>query len=320
MSTSLLPTIQTELNRYGLSIIFAFGIIGNCWFIILFGRHQQKSCSMYLLWSSVINNIYLILAIPPTLYSLDYGDLNSRSLIYCKLRFYLTNTLGQTARYYIILACIDRYIITVNNVRFRFFTKPSTARYFMLFIFLFWHIATIHTPVLTTIMNGRCSQFGLYYIIYYVYLTLFVGLIPLILLSIFGYLTYYNMRQLHLRIQPFENNRQLAIQRRDRDLLIMVLFEVAVYIFTMLLYPFILLEIAVTTYMGIVKSTDRIRIENFIQTIASLLVFINIGSRFYIYFIISKPFRHDFQRFFKVLWNRVIKRNEPTTNERVLAT
>lgn len=162
ISTNLLPAIQTELNRYGLSIILILGIIGNSWIIILFRRTRQKSCSMYLLWASVINNLYLIFAIPPTLYTLNYGDLNSRSIIYCKLRFYLTNTLGQTARYLIILACIDRYLITVNSVRFRNLTQSSTARYFIGFTFLFWHIFPIHIPILTTITNGRCSQFGLY--------------------------------------------------------------------------------------------------------------------------------------------------------------
>lgn len=125
----------------------------------------------------------------------------------------------------------------------------------------------------------------------------------------FDYLTYYNMRQLHLRIQPMDNNRGfLTVQRRDRDLLNMVLAEVIIHIITILLYPFILLEIAITTYLGTVKSTDHIRIENFIMTIATLLFFINVGSRFYIFFTISNAFRKDFQKFFNSLLDRAIRR------------
>ena len=284
MSTSLLPVIQTELNRYGLSLILILGIIGNSWIIIIFRQHRQKSCSMYLLWASVINNLYLLFAIPPTIYTLSYGDLNSRSVIYCKLRFYLTHTLGQTARYFLILACIDRFILTTNTVRFRYLIQPSTARYFMILIFLFWHIFPIHIPVLTTIANGRCSQFGLYYIVYYVYVIVFVCFIPMILMTIFGYLTYYNMRQLHRRVQPIRTREDFrTIENRDRDLLRMVLAEVIIHLLTTIGYPVILLEVAITTYLGMVKDIDRNRIENFITTIASLLLFINVGSRFYIF-------------------------------------
>jgi hypothetical protein len=66
----------------------------------------------------------------------------------------------------------------------------------------------------------------------------------------------------------------------------------------------------IKTYMGVIKSTDRVRIENFIMTVASLLLFINDGSRFYIFFAVSKAFRKDFKQF----WTRIIKRR----NERVI--
>jgi len=113
--------------------------------------------------------------------------------------------------------------------------------------------------------------------------------IPIILMAVFDYLTYRNMRQLHLRIQSIDNHRRnITVQSRDRDLLKMVLTEVIITIF---LYPFILLEIAITTYMGVVKSIDHMQIENFIMTIATLLFFINVGSRFYIFFVISKIFK-----------------------------
>ncbi|CAF3428181.1 unnamed protein product [Rotaria sp. Silwood2] len=296
MSTSVLPVIQTELNRYGLSIILILGIIGNSFIIILFRKYRQNSCSMYFFWASIINNLYLLFAIPPTLYSINYGDLNSRSLIYCKLRFYLTNTLGQSARYCIILACIDRFILTTMNVYFQILIQPTNARYLMCIMFLFWHIFPIHILFSTTIINGRCNQFGLYYILHNIYLIIFVGFIPIILMSVFGYLTYRNVRQLQLRIQPISystvNHRgSIITQSRERQLFYMVLGETFIHVITILLYPFILLEISITTYMGVVKSIDRIRIENFIVTIASLTFFINIGSRFYIFFVMSKTFR-----------------------------
>ncbi|CAF4743260.1 unnamed protein product [Rotaria sp. Silwood2] len=142
---------------------------------------------MYFFWASIINNLYLLFAIPPTLYSINYGDLNSRSLIYYKLRFYLTNTLGQSARYCIILACINRLILTTMNAYFQIFIQPTNARYLICIIFLFWHLFPIHILFSTTIINER------------------------LLMGVLGYLTYRNVRQLQLRIQPIryptDNNR-----------------------------------------------------------------------------------------------------------------
>ncbi|CAF2627461.1 unnamed protein product [Rotaria sp. Silwood2] len=170
MSTSVLPVIQTELNRYGLSIILILGIIGNSFIIILFRKYRQNSCSMYFFWASIINNLYLLFAIPPTLYSINYGDLNSRSLIYYKLRFYLTNTLGQSARYCIILACINRLILTTMNAYFQIFIQPTNARYLICIIFLFWHLFPIHILFSTTIINERCNQFLVYIIFYIIFI------------------------------------------------------------------------------------------------------------------------------------------------------
>jgi hypothetical protein len=59
--------------------------------------------------------------------------------------------------------------------------------------------------------------------------------IPIILMAVFGYLTYRNMRQLHLRIQPIDNHRRnITVQSRDRDLLKMVLAEVIVHLISVI--------------------------------------------------------------------------------------
>lgn len=317
MSINLLPVIQTELNRYGLSTVLVLGTIGNALVVVMFSKHRRRSCCMYLLWASVLNNIYLLFALPPTLYSLTYGDLNGRSLIYCKLRFYLTHTLGQVARFFIILACFDRYLLTTISIRGQRLTQPSSARVLMITTFLFWHISAIHVPLLTEIISGRCSQFGLYYIIHYVYLVTFVGFVPMVLMSTFGYLAYRNMRQLHQRIQPVnrpadQQERVAPVQRRDRELLRLVLAEVLTHLLTSLLYPFVLLEISVTTYIGMSKSLVHTRVENFIMTVATFLFFINVGSRFYIFFAVSKAFRRDFTQLFCGFWRRWTGRRETT--------
>ena len=62
---------------------------------------------------------------------------------------------------------------------------------------------------------------------------------------------YRNLRQLRRRIQPTAdnaNNTNHSIQRRDRDLLVIVIAEVIVYIITTSLLPAILLEMTLSGY------------------------------------------------------------------------
>lgn len=128
---------------------------------------------------------------------------------------------------------------------------------------------------------------------------------------VFGYLAYRNMRQLHARIQPAVSSttgtrNTIVIHRKDRDLLVMVLVETIVYVITMSLYPFILLEISITTYLGISKSILYIQIESFVSTWASILIYINSGIAFYLYCFVSKTFRKEFIEIVIQLKNRFI--------------
>ena len=115
------------------------------------------------------------------------------------------------------------------------------------------------------------------------------------LLSVFGYLAYRNMERLHTRVRPGAG--QLT-SSRDREVLTMVLAEVITYIIATFSYPFVLLEISITTYLNITKSTRYIQIEGLLSMITALLVNISAGNAFYLFIIVSKRFRKDFFKLF----------------------
>ncbi len=110
------------------------------------------------------------------------------------MRTFIAQVYSQIGRYYIVLACIDRYALTSPNVRLRNFSQISTARRLMVITFILWHILSIHLPIFSTIQNGRYDQFGFYYILYSVYLLITVCVFPSIVMAVFGYLAYRNMR------------------------------------------------------------------------------------------------------------------------------
>jgi hypothetical protein len=197
------------------------------------------------------------------------------------------------------LVCIDRFLITSNRASFRAFSTPKRAKYLIFFSFIFWSISTIHVPLLITVVNGQCTTSGVYSIIYSLYAIIFVGLIPSIMSATFGYLTYRGMRQIRNRVQPVGQNTinaNISIQRRDRDLLIIVIAEVFVYVVTTALFPLIQLEMMIVQYAMPNKSLQYLQIEIFILNIALFLLSVNTAAAFYTYLIVSKSFRQDFKQ------------------------
>ncbi|CAF1407314.1 unnamed protein product [Adineta steineri] len=240
------------------------------------------------------------------LYSFDYGDPASNSMVLCKLRPYLSNVWSQMGRYFVALAYIDRL---------RTFSRLSTARYLIGIMTIVWSIAVSHSLVMTTIIDGRCGMTKLYSTIYTIYILTFTSLIPPVTMTIFGYLTYRKMKQLRTRIQPIRNDdmsarQSFSITSRDRQLLtIMVITEILVYVISMSLYPVILFEMLITNYMNINKIPQYLEIESFIYTIATLLGFANNAASFYTYYFVSSTFRQDFRKFLNSCWFRITRQN-----------
>jgi TM2 domain-containing membrane protein YozV len=149
---------------------------------------------------------------------------------------------------------------------------------------------------------------GIYSIIYSVYTLIFVGLIPPIILCIFGYLTYCNMRDIHNRVRSIVNH-DISLRRRDRELMVIVISEVFFYIITTSPYPIIVLEMMISRYVISNKTIQYSQIESFIFTIAFLLLFVNNTAPFYIYLIVSKSFRRNFKQLFIDFYGK-LRRNE----------
>jgi hypothetical protein len=299
MSSPILTNIQNQLSFYGYTISMILGNIGNVFIVILFSRTRQNACSIYIISSAVANSVYLTYYGFVQIFPFYYLDESIRAFALCKLRLYLANVFGQTGKTMIILACIDRFMITHRSATFRAFSTPKRAKWLIFFSIIFWSVFCVHILVMQTIVNGQCNRFGVYAIIYAVYAILFISLIPPIISGIFGYLTYRHMRQMQVRVQPIVNNRiddSHSIRRRDRDLLIIVSSEVLVYIVTATPLPFILLEILISPYVSSNKSPQYLQIENFILTITYLLLFINSAIPFYVYLISSKSFSRDFKQ------------------------
>jgi hypothetical protein len=298
MSSATLTAIQTQITLYGNSIILILGDIGNIFVIMMFSRYRKNPCSMYLLSAATINIAFLTFNCLTLIFPLDYAD-ETRGMGLCRLRSYVSSVLGQAARTMLVLACIDRFLITSSRTSFRAFSTPKRAKYIIFFSFIFWALFVIHVPIFSTVVNGKCTEVGVYLIIFNVYTLIFVCLIPSITLGVFVYLTYRNLKQRNVRVEPViqdVNNVNNNIQRRDRDLLILVISEVIVYVIATSPYCLMLMETMISGYIIPVKSVQYSQIEHFITNAIILILYISNSAPFYIYFISSKSFRRDFKQ------------------------
>jgi hypothetical protein len=277
------------------------GIIGNAFIVIIFSRQHRNPCAIYLMSSAIVNSVYIICFALVQIIPYYYGNGIMLGLVVCKLRAYILNDLGQIARTMIILACLDRFLRTNERATFQAFSTPKRAKWLILSSIVFWLVLNVYIPIMETIINEQCGLPGIYSVIYTFYAIILVSAIPTIILCIFGYLTYRNMRHMHLRVQPITHNRIDAnnpIRRQDRYLLIIVISEVLLFLIATIPFPLILLEEMISGYIISSKSAKYSQIEGFILTIAYLLLVANSAIPFYIYLISSKSFRRDFKQLF----------------------
>jgi hypothetical protein len=275
------------------------GNIGNVFIVIIFSQQRQSACAIYLICSAVMNIVYLTYGVLATVFMFYYPDRTTDVIIFCKLYKYILYIFGQESKAMLVFACIDRFLITSDRAGFRAFSTPKRAKYLIFVSSIFWLLSTIHVPIMITVVNGQCTTSDVYSIIYTIYTIIFVSLIPSITSSIFGYLTYHNVRHMHNRIQPVVQNTihaNTSIQRRDRDLLIIVIAEVLAYVVTTALFPLILFEMLIRQYVMPNESFQYLQIEIFIVNVAVFLLFVNSAAPFYTYLISSKSFRREFKQ------------------------
>jgi hypothetical protein len=279
-----------------MSTYLVLGNIGNLANIIVFRQkqHRKNSCSLYLLTASVINVFIINYGIIPTLYSLNYPDPELYSIVFCKLRLYLLHSALMMSRSLVILACIDRFALSSLSPNIRLFCQRKVAFPAIFCVLITWPLIAVHIPILLTIQSGRCSTFGVYSLIYSTYSFLVAGLLPPTLMIFFGFKAVRNLHLSHSRIRA-NTDDNFRIKRRDYSLMIMVMWEVIVYIFSAAPYPIQTLYLAVTN--SVMKSTLRLQIESFITFMAySFLIYINSAAPFYVYIGTSRTFRHQCKR------------------------
>ncbi|CAF2059759.1 unnamed protein product [Rotaria magnacalcarata] len=300
----LLDTITIQLDRYAANFIFLFGVVGNVLNIFVLSQRtfRSNSCAWIFLASSFVNLISIVSGLITVM--IGGWTTNPANTIgwICKLRAHIVFSTRTIAPWLIVLATIDRWLLSsINAIRRRKSTLKNAQRWTAVIIilsmllyaqmFYCYEANLTDTPLQCYDKTAVCR-----------YLTdlSFGGIAvvaPLMLMILFGLLTIINVRETQHRVQSLTRGNSAcgtsrssiatsgrsqgkSTHRTQHSLLRMLFVQVAVL--SILTVP-LSLDRFYSTFSSDNGSAVNIAINSFIYNAAILLYFISNGMPFYIY-------------------------------------
>ncbi|CAF3338030.1 unnamed protein product [Rotaria socialis] len=288
-------------------IMFIFGLIGNILNIYVFlswcrlkkkSRRRSRNArssnsSLYLLTSSISN---LIIIIFPFLTRIIFDgfqySLNQRNgFILCKLRYYVLHTFDLTSLTCICMATFDRYLISSRQVRLRHMsTVRKRTKQVILFVITLNILHSIPIGFFFDVSNqGRCTILSRKFLYYYLWTfqICFHSLIPILFLTIFGVLTYRQLKKI-------KRTKRKGVLGSDKRLSRMLLLMSAAIVLSSIPY-------CIEHVYNVLIRKDPFKQPSYIylyHVITSILFYTNPVTSFYIFFISTPNFRKQVRKLF----------------------
>jgi hypothetical protein len=260
-----LVDIGQEITIYLGFLVVIIGVIGNGMNIFVFSTfrpYRRTPCTFYFLVGSIHNIAFLAIDLISRIVSAGFGfDITRTSISWCKIREFSLFTLGLISLTCSCLATIDQFFATSQNTILRRFSNIKWAHRIALIVII---ICCLHGTLPLVFFNispgnNMCvnvnTGFGIYIRVYL--LTLVSG-IPVLVMLLFGYLTY---RNIHF-------TRFLSV-KADRQLTRMILIQVVLV--TICITPYGIYSAYDLATEGVNKDGDRSMKESFALTILGLV-------------------------------------------------
>jgi len=255
---------------------------------------------------NIVNFLCFYLSILIGLLASGYDiDPSATNLVFCRFRYYIALLLACLESSYIILASIDRILITSPNAGIR---KLSTRRLItisMISIAVFWMVFHIHALIFTEILQFGPNYFVCYYQpgAYTTFMTYYAlvinGVLPPLLMAIFGFWTVKNVRGV-LRTKPHSRamnaaaivvGRQYTLQSKDHQLIRMLIVDIVTFVICKCPSSFFLMYQQITQYVE--KSAEQQSIEQSILMLTLFCYYIENAISCYTNILVSKTFRTE---------------------------
>lgn len=307
-SINTLNQIISGITLYVPYFTIIFGTLGSIFNLLTFTSRQlwNNTCGLYFLCSAIFDLIYLMVGALTRLMSDHYPYvLPSRSVVYCKLRYFVSIIAPTLATFFVALASIDRCLLTSSSRKWRNFSKIKTARWITIISIVFWSLAFSHTLIFfdLQLINANTNVYacapkpGIY--------STFLGIFVLFFNTIFMYtimiipskITLIRVRASRNRVGNLGNQRG-RIHNIDRHLIAIMFVQVGL---GLLLTAFRCVFLTYSYFTSnITKDIYRITVESFIAQLSLIVYYLNFAKSFPVNTLTSPLFRNIF-------WQRMIK-------------
>ncbi|CAF0873700.1 unnamed protein product [Didymodactylos carnosus] len=297
--TTLLNEISRQLTIYVGLFVFIFGTVGSLLNIYIFSSKKSfrsNSCTVFLLYASVYDLLYLFNAVLPRILTAFNIAPTTTSRVYCKLKFYFTLQFSLAAITFVLLAAVSRWLCSCRNARYREWSKIKNIRLSIFITVISCMVTQAPALIYYDILNNKCGSISTAFSFYVSYFLSFIqfAVLPIILPVYFGVRTYKNLRQRTAPVvRAITVQHGISIRQRiENQLTTMLLLQICAATLFSAPYAAQLIYSNITMYVA--KDLLRMAQENLFDTIVRLLLYLNNACRFYIYFISSREIRKIF--------------------------
>jgi hypothetical protein len=304
-----LTLIQTNLYKFGGPILMTIGTVSCILSLAVFTKkHLRKNpCSVCFVAYNIGSFLLIYTSLLFTTLLNGYNITpSSYNLSFCHFRNYMMTVLDVLNPFYIILASVDRILLTSPNALTRQRSTRRLAYVSVISVTLFWLLVHIHTLFLTNIIQPAPNfvvcyfEPGMYFALISYYTTIVKGILVPLCMIIFGVWTVKNIRHVG-RVAPV-----LSVTRsrtgvgvcfthsKDRQLIRIVLIDISIYII------FSLMLSAVFMYQQFNQSQSQsivdAKTQSFLLSVAVFSGYIPYCVGCYTNLMVSKRFRHEIEK------------------------
>jgi len=230
-SLSSFAFASQQVVIYAGLFIFTAGVIGGPLVLIVFlslRTFRQSSCAFYLTIMSIVNTLHMFTGLLTYIMLNGFGiNWTNMSLFYCKFRPFFVQLCASISFTCMCLAIVDQFLATCSNPRWHQWTNIKIARYIVMGVGI---ISILHgIPFIKSYNHTISSITGtfscgitnsiFYKYNYFIFLPVIIGILPVIIIIIFGILGYRNVKQIAYRAVP------LVRRELDKQLTVMVLVQ-----------------------------------------------------------------------------------------------
>jgi hypothetical protein len=258
--------IGQQLSIYFGYFILLTGLVGNSMNIFIMSSvrtYRTTPCTFYFLIASIFNIIYIVITLLIRIVTTGSGiDLILTSIIWCKIRALIVVSLSPVSFICSCLASVDQFLITSRSVHLRRLSNIKWAHGITIVVIIVWCLHAIPVFLYYNIppITHACASINSTYTTYIsIYIIIVLCAVPVIVMSVFGYLAYCNIRL----------TRALIEQHFDRQIARMTLIQIVVLVISMI--PGGIYNIYHLVTANVPKDLNRQNIENFVNTIIVLI-------------------------------------------------